>query len=209
MEDSVALLGATSRPDAPADQIQGTKYLLKPFPSGSFLIYQIWAIWFIVRCWVFDVGLPGVLLADSMGLGKTFTVLVAALYAKVVSNEIMSNKKYKLPFLFKRTLRQWRQDVEQGFPGLSLVHRGWYPCTHVRPPLRRLFQLFDNDTPTDIAPWYPVLFIVLPSLRETFVAMTKTITPGTSYTIHDLSTEGGAEMSHTHLNFWVKFPERT
>ena len=203
MEEAVALLGATSRPDALADQIRGTKYLLEPFLSVTFLAHQIWAIWFIVRRWVFDVDLPGVLLADEMGLGKTVTVLAAALYAKVVSNKLMSNKEYKFPFLFGRTLPQWRQEVEQGFPGLSLVHREWYPCTHARPLPRRLFQLFDNDKPTDIAPWHPVLCVVLPSLRETFVAATKTITAGTSFTIRDLSAEGGTEMSHTHLNFSV------
>ena len=208
LEEAVALLGATSRPDAPAVQIRGTKYLLEPFPSVTFLAHQIWAIWFIVRCWVFDVDLPRVLLADKMGLGKTFTVLAAALYDKVVSNELMSNKEYKLPFLFGRTLPQWRQEVEQGLPGLSLVHRGWYPSIHARPLPRRLFQLFDNDKPSDIAPWQPVLYVVLPRIREIFVAVTKTIMAGTSFTIRNLSAEVGAEMSHTHLNLSVKFPER-
>ena len=166
-------------------------------------LHQIWAIWFIVRRWVFDVDLPGVLLADEMGLGKTFTVLAAALYAKVVSNELMSNKEYKLLFLFGRTLPQWREDVEQRFPGLSLVHRGWYPCAHTRHLPRRLIQLFNNDKPADIAPWHPELCVVLPSIRETFVAATKMITAGTSFTIRDLSAEGGAEMSNTHLNLSV------
>ena len=41
MEEAVALLGATSRPEAPADQIRGTKYLLEPFPSVAFLAHQI------------------------------------------------------------------------------------------------------------------------------------------------------------------------
>ena len=114
-----------------------------------------------------------------MGRGKTFTVLAAALYAKIVSNELVSNKEYKLPFLLGRTLHLWREEVEQGFPGLSLVHRGWYPCTHAWPLPRCLFQLLDNDKPTDIAPWHPVLSVVLHSVRETFVAATKTITAGT------------------------------
>ena len=152
LEVVVALLGATSRPDGLADQIRHTKHHLEPFPSVTFHTHQIWAIWFIVRCWVFDVDLPGVLLADEMGLGKTFTVLAAALCAKVVSNESMSNKEYKLPFIFGRTLPQWWQEVEQGFPGLSLVPRGWYSCTHARPLPLCLFQLCNSDKPTDIAP---------------------------------------------------------
>ena len=142
-----------------------------------------------------------------MGLGKTFMVLTAALYAKIVSNILVSNKEFKLPFLFGRALHLWREEVKQGIPGLSLVHRGWYPCTHAQPLPRRLFQLLDNDKPTDIAPWHPLLCVVLPSVRETFVAPTKTITAGTHLTIRDLSAEGNAEMSHTHLNFSFKFPE--
>ena len=47
----------------------------------------MWVIWFIVRRWVSDVDLPGVLLADEMGLSKSFMVITVALYATVVSNE--------------------------------------------------------------------------------------------------------------------------
>ena len=119
MEEAVALLGDTSRPDDADDKIRGTQYLLEPFPSLTFLAHQIWAIWFFIQRWVFDVDLPVVLLADDMGLGKTFTVLSAALYAEIVSNELVSNKEYKLPFLFGRTLHLWREEVEQGFPGLD------------------------------------------------------------------------------------------
>ena len=49
LQEATALLGATSRPDAPDDLIRGTKYLLKSFPSVSFLAHHIWAIWFLVR----------------------------------------------------------------------------------------------------------------------------------------------------------------
>ena len=163
----------------------------------------------LIRCnRVCDLNLHGVLLADEMGLGKTCMVLAAFLYAEIVSNELVSNKEYKLSFHFGRTLHLWQEEVEQGFPGLSHVHRGWYPCTHARPLPHRLSQLLDNNKPTDIAPWHPVLCVVLPSVRETFVAATKTIMAGTHFTIRDLSAEGGAEMSHNHLNFSVKFPER-
>ena len=41
LEKAVVLLGATSPPDAPAEQIRGTKYLLEPFPSVPFLAHQI------------------------------------------------------------------------------------------------------------------------------------------------------------------------
>ena len=57
-------------------------------------------------------------------------------------------------------------------------------------------------------PWYLVLCVVRPSVWETFVAATKTITAGTSFTICDFSDAGCAEISYTHRNFLVKFSER-
>ena len=89
LEEVVALLGATSRPDAPDNLIRGTKHLLKPLPSVSIHAHQIWAIWLLVRYWLFDVNLPGVLLADEMGLRKTFTVLAAALFAKTIAHSFI------------------------------------------------------------------------------------------------------------------------
>ena len=68
LEEAVALLVATLRPDVPDDLFRGTKYFLKSFPSVSFPAHQIWAIWFLVRHWLCTVDLPGVLLADVMGL---------------------------------------------------------------------------------------------------------------------------------------------
>ena len=52
-----------------------------------------------------------------------------------------------------------------------------------------------------------MLCVVLPSVWEIFLAAIKTISASTHFTIHDLSAEGGAEMSHTHLNFSDRFPE--
>jgi len=36
------------------------------------LEHQVWAIWFLVRKWVCDVDMPGLQVADEMGLDKTF-----------------------------------------------------------------------------------------------------------------------------------------
>ena len=210
LEEAVALLGATSRPDAQDDVIRGTKYLLKAFPSVTFLAHQIWGIWFLVRRWLFDVDLPGVLLADEMGLGKTYTVLAAALFAKTIAHSLMTRQDCPLLVFFGRTLRQWQDEVEQGFPGLSEAQRGWYPCTHPRPVPRRLLQLLldQGEATQDVAPWHPVLCVVLPSVRETFLAATRTITSGTRFAVRDLSGDGGWELGHTHLNFSMSHPKR-
>jgi len=49
------------------------------------LAHQVWAIWFIVRRWVWDADMPGALVVDEMGLGKTFTSVAAAMLGKLVT----------------------------------------------------------------------------------------------------------------------------
>lgn len=150
------------------------------------------------------------LLADEMGLGKTYTVLAAALFAKTIAHSLMSRQDCPLSVFFGRTLRQWQDEVEQGFPGLSEEQRGWYPCTHPRPVPRRFLQLLldQGEATQDVAPWHPVLCVVLPSVRETFLAATRTITSGTRFAVRDLSGDGGMELGHTHLNFSMSHPKR-
>jgi len=45
----------------------------------------VWAIWFIVRRWVWEADIPGALVADEMGLRKTITSVAAAMLSKLVA----------------------------------------------------------------------------------------------------------------------------
>jgi hypothetical protein len=208
LEEAVALLGAVPRGDSHADAIRGPKYTLKQFPEVRFLAHQIWAIWFIVRRWIFDVDLPGALLADEMGLGKTFTILAAALYAKSIAEDVTNHHETQLPVLFNLSLGGWCQAVETGFSTLSAVQKQWYPCTHPNPVPRRLLQLLDDKPTTDLPPWNPVLCVVLPSVRATFIGAINTITKGTPFSVRDLCAEDAGDLTHAHLNFCVEHPER-
>jgi len=51
------------------DRVPGHKYSIPGLPGTKFLAHQVWAIWFIVRRWVWDADMPGALVADEMGLG--------------------------------------------------------------------------------------------------------------------------------------------
>jgi hypothetical protein len=77
-------------------------YTLNQFPDVRFLAHQIWAIWFNVRRWIFDLDLPEVHLADEMGLGKTFTILAAALHAKSITDDVTNHHDTQLLVLFNR-----------------------------------------------------------------------------------------------------------
>jgi len=67
------------------DRVPGHKYSIPGLPGTKFLAHQVWAIWFIVRRWVWDADMPGALVADEMGLGKTFTSVAAAMICKLLT----------------------------------------------------------------------------------------------------------------------------
>jgi hypothetical protein len=214
LEEAATLLGASHRPDSTTDSIRGVKYRLEYFPNVTFLAHQVWGIWFIVRRWIFDPDLPGALLADEMGLGKTFTTIAAALYAKCLTEALLVEPTRRVSVLYNRTVAEWVEDAEAGFPTLSDLQRTWYPCQHKHPVPQRLVQLAmpDSDVSEEenrtIAPWHPVLCVVLPSVRGTFVQALASITTGTSFRIRDLSSDQGADMTHAHLNFSPAEAER-
>jgi hypothetical protein len=52
-------------------------YSIPGLPDTNFLAPQVWAIRFFVRRWIWDADMSGGLVADKMGLGKTFTLVAA------------------------------------------------------------------------------------------------------------------------------------
>jgi hypothetical protein len=58
-------------------------------PGTKFLANQVWAIWFIVKWLVWDADMPGALVADEMGIGKTITLVAASLICKLVTEKVV------------------------------------------------------------------------------------------------------------------------
>jgi len=71
------------------DRVPGHKYSIPGLSGTKFLAHQVWAIWFMVRRWVWDADMPGALVADEMGLGKTFTWVAAAMICKLLTEEVV------------------------------------------------------------------------------------------------------------------------
>jgi hypothetical protein len=70
------------------NRVPGHKYII-PSLLVKFLAHQIWATWFMVRRWVWDADMPGALLADKMGLGKTHMSLAAAMFCKLQTEKVV------------------------------------------------------------------------------------------------------------------------
>src|SRR5882757_2989424 len=94
-------------------------------PETMFVSHQVWAIWFIVRRWVWDADMPGALVADEMGLGKTFTSVAAAMLCKLVTETAVMG--LPLPIIWGNTLEEWVILADNDFPSMVGEVRERYP----------------------------------------------------------------------------------
>ena len=79
LDEAVRLLNAHQICQSTDDRVPCHKNSSGGLPGTKFLAHQVSAIWFFVRRWVWDSDMPGVLVVDEMGLGRTFTSVVAAM----------------------------------------------------------------------------------------------------------------------------------
>jgi len=89
LDEAVRLLNAHHIRQSIENRVPGHKYSIPGVPGTKFLAHHVWAIWFIVRRWIWDADMPGALLADEIGLGKTFTSVAAAMICKLVTEKVV------------------------------------------------------------------------------------------------------------------------
>jgi len=69
LDEAVRLLNAHPIRQSTGDRVPGHKYSILGLPGTKVLAHQVWAIWLIVRRWVWDADMPGALVPDKMSLG--------------------------------------------------------------------------------------------------------------------------------------------
>jgi len=89
LDVAVRLLNAHQICQSTDDRVPGHKYSIPGLPGTQCLAHQVWAIWFIVRRWVWVSDMPGALVANEMGVGKTFTSIAAAMLCKLVTEKVV------------------------------------------------------------------------------------------------------------------------
>jgi len=107
------------------DHVPGHKYSIPGLPGTKFLENQVWAIWFIVRRWVWDADMTGALVADEMGLGKTFTSVAAAIICKLLNEKLVMG--LPLSISWGNTVEEWVILVDNNFPDIVGEEQEWYP----------------------------------------------------------------------------------
>jgi hypothetical protein len=105
LDEVVRLLNSHPIRQSPDDRVPGHKYSIPGLPGTKFVAHQVWAIWFIMRRWVWDADMPGALVVDEMGLGKTFTSVAAAMVCKLVMEKVVMG--LPLSILCGNTLEEW------------------------------------------------------------------------------------------------------
>jgi hypothetical protein len=124
-DEVVRLLNVHPIRQSTDDHVPGHKYSIPGLPRTRFLAHQVWAIWFIMRRWVWDADMPGAQVADEMGLGKTFTSVAAAMLCKLLTEKVVM----ELPpsILWGNTLDEWVILADNNFPGIVGEEREWNP----------------------------------------------------------------------------------
>jgi hypothetical protein len=88
-DEAVRLLNVRPAHQSLDDCVPGHKYSIPGWPRTMFLAHKVWAIWFIVRTWVKDAYIPGALVADVLGVGKTLASVAMAMLCRLVSEKVV------------------------------------------------------------------------------------------------------------------------
>lgn len=88
IDDPVRVLKAHPIRQSTDDHVPGRKYSIPGLPGNRFFVHQLRTIWFIMSRWLRDADMPGALVADAMGLGKTFTSVAVAMLRKYVTEQV-------------------------------------------------------------------------------------------------------------------------
>jgi len=99
-----------------ADWVPGCKHSIPCLSGTKFLVHHVWAIWLIVRRWVWDSDMPGALAADKMGLGKTFTSVAAAMICRLLTEQVVLG--LLLTMLWGHTLDKWVNMLQKKYTGI-------------------------------------------------------------------------------------------
>jgi hypothetical protein len=151
------------------DRVPGLQYSIPGLSRTKFLAHQVWAIWLFVRRWVWDADLPGALLADEMGVGKTFTSVAAAIICKLLAEKVVMG--LPLSILWGNTLAKWVNMVLNDFPGIMGEKREWYPLRRHNSVPRCLIEIQNtppHGNPARPSALEPILVVAMPRVAETF-----------------------------------------
>jgi len=208
LDEAVRLLNAHPIRQSTDDRVPGHKYSIPGLPGTTFLVHQVWAIWFIVRRWVWDTDMPGALVVDEMGLGKTFTSVAVAMLCKLVTEKVEMG--LPLSILWGNTLEEWVDLAQNNFPGIIGDEREWYPLQRQNSVPRRLLGI--QSTPPQGYPALtsavePILVVTMPGVAQMMNSVINDMTYGTTFKLINLLNAENGNLTQEDLNTSIDEPE--
>jgi len=207
-DEAVRLLNAHPIRQSTDDCVPGHKYSIPGLPRTKYLAHQVWAIWFIVRRWVWDAHMPGALVADEMGLGKTFTLVAAAMICNLVTEKVVMG--LPLSILWWNTLEEWVILAHNNFPGIVGEEREWYPLQILDSVPRRLLEIqttLSHRHPAPVSALVPILVVTMPRVAETFKTVIDEMTHGTDFKLVNLLHAENGNLTHEDLKTSIDQPK--
>jgi len=208
LDEAVRLLDAHPIRQSIDDQVPGHKYSIPGLPGMKFLAHQVWAIWFIVRRWVWDAYMPGALVGDEMGLGKIFTSVAAAMICKLLTEKVVMG--LPLLILWRNTLPEWVDMVQNDIPGIIGDEREWYPLQRRNSVPRRLIEIWKTPPqghPALTSALEPILVVTMPGVAEMFKSVIDEMTLATDFKLINLLHAENVNLTHEYLNTSLDEPE--
>jgi len=123
--------------------------------------------------------MPGVLVADKMGLGKTITPLAAAMICNLLTEKVVMG--LLLSIVWENSLREWANIAQNDYPRIIGIDWEWYPLQRLNPVPRRLLEI--HTTPTHghqslTSAIETILVVTMPRGAETFNSVIDEMTYG-------------------------------
>jgi len=208
LDEAVRLLNANPLRQSTDDWAPGHKYSIPGLPGTKFLAHQVWAIWFIVRRWVRDTDMPGALVADEMGLEKTFTSVAAAMLCKLVTEKVVMG--LPLSILWGNTREEWVILAVNDFPGIVGEEREWHPLQRLNSVPRRLLEIQTTPPhghPALVSALEQILVVTMPGVEETIKTVIDKMTNGTEFKLVNSLQGENANLTHEDLNTSIDEPE--
>jgi hypothetical protein len=208
LDDAVRLLNVHPIHQSTHDRIPGHKYSIPGLPGTKSLVHQVWAIWFIVRRWVWDADMPGALVADEMNLGKTFTSVAAVILCKLLTEKVVMG--LPLSIIWGNNLEERVIVADNDFPGIVGEEWEWYLLQRLNSVCHRLLEIQTTPPhghPALISAHDPILAVTMPAVAETFKTVIDEMTHGTDFKLVNLLHPENAHLTHGDLNTSIDEPE--
>jgi hypothetical protein len=151
--------------------------------------------------------MPGVLVADAMGCGKTFTLVAVDMLCKLGTEKVVM--ELPVSILWGNTLEQWVILVHNDFPGIVNEASEWDPLQRLNSVPRHLLQLQSTPPhrhPALISSIEPLLVVTMPEVAATFKSVIDEMTPGTNFKLGNILHSKSANLTNQHLNTSIDKP---